>query len=275
MLRPDAEARLESFLQTVAQASETLLLLDYDGTLAPFTSERDCAHPYQGVASVLEEIVREGQTRVVVITGRDAADIPVLLNANPCPEVWGIHGLQHLRADGTTETKNLDERTLNALSDADRWLAYQHVRPLAESKTGAIAVHWRGLSELEVENIRGRVVLGWRPIAECGGLDLLEFDGGVEIRAREANKGGLVRSLLAEVGPNAPAAYLGDDTTDEQAFGALGNHGLSVLVRPTWRQTTAQLWLEPPGELLDFLEQWLRARQNHSASGTSAAVGKT
>jgi len=262
-------------MQTLAQAPASLLLLDYDGTLAPFTTERSRAYPYPGVAAAIEEILRDGRTRVVVITGRDAADIPVLLQTRPCPEVWGIHGLQHLKADGTTETKSLDEPTLYALSDAHRWLAYQRLLQRAESKTGALAVHWRGRRKMEVEDIRGRVLLGWRPIAECGGLDLLDFDGGVEIRAREANKGRLVRTLLNEMSPNTSAAYLGDDTTDEQAFHAIQDHGLSVLVRPSWRQTTAQLWLGPPGELLDFLGRWLKACKKRGASGTSAAVGKT
>jgi trehalose 6-phosphate phosphatase len=261
-------------MRTVAQAPASLLLLDYDGTLAPFTTDRGRAYPYPGVAAAMEEILRHGGTRIVVISGRNAGEIPVLLHTRPCPEVWGIHGLQHLKADGTTETKSLDEPTLHALSDAHRWLAYQRLLQRAESKTGALAVHWRGLREMEVEDIRGRVLLGWRPIAECGGLDLLDFDGGVEIRAREANKGKLVRSLLNEMPPNTPVAYLGDDTTDEQAFHAMPDHGLSVLVRPGWRQTKAQLWLEPPKELLDFLERWLKACQKRGTSGTSAAVGK-
>ena len=106
---------------------------------------------------------------------------------------------------------SLDVQTLDGLSDADRWLTYQQLRHAAEFKTGGVAVHWRGLSETEVEDLRSRVLLGWRPIAERNGLDLLEFDGGVEIRARYANKGDAVRMVLDEISPDSPVAYLGDD----------------------------------------------------------------
>jgi trehalose-6-phosphatase len=52
-------------------------------------------------------------------------------------------------------------------------------------------------------------------------------------------------------------AYLGDDQADEEAFRALQNRGLRILVRPEWRETAADVWLRPPEELVDFLFQWL------------------
>lgn len=273
-MRPEVESELTPFLQGVARASQGVLLLDYDGTLAPFDANRDQAYPYPGVALLLQEIVRNGRTRVVVISGRDATDILPLLNIHPWPEVWGIHGLQRLRADGSTEMPRLDQRTLTGLSDAERWLDYQQLRHTAEFKAGGIAVHWRGLSESAAQDLRARVLLGWRPMAECNGLDLLEFDGGVEIRAPEADKGDAVRAFLREIGRDTPAAYLGDDSSDESAFRAMKGRGISVLVRPTRRPTAAQMWLQPPDELLDFLGLWLKAcnEGSTSTSGAAAAV---
>jgi trehalose 6-phosphate phosphatase len=255
-LRPEVQSALTPFLKTVAASSEAALLLDYDGTLAPFRTQRDQAYPYPGVALVLQEIVRDCRTRVVVMSG---------------PEVWGIHGLQRMKTDGTMEMPSLDDRTLDALSDADRWLGHQQLRHSAEFKAGSIAVHWRGMSETEVNDLRSRVMLGWRPIAEQSGLDLLEFDGGVEVRASEADKGDAVRTFLSEISPSVPVAYLGDDTTDESAFLALRNRGISVLVRPTWRETAAQFWLQPPDELLDFLGLWLKTCVDHNAAIKGAA----
>ena len=274
MLRPEAQEEIEPFLKSVMGASRALLMLDYDGTLAPFRKLRHQAFPYPRVASLLQEIVQSGHTRVVIVSGRDTGEIVQLLGIQPCPELWGLHGLQRRHADGTVDTMQLGAETLDALSDADRWLGYQQLRHTAEIKTGSIAVHWRGLSEQQAEEIRGRVLLGWKPIAERNRLDLMVFDGGVEIRAAETNKGAVVHLLLDEMEPGTPAAYLGDDTPDEEAFIALRKRGLSVLVRPRSRRTAARVWLRPPGELEDFLAQWLEACRKHEIrGGESAAAG--
>jgi trehalose 6-phosphate phosphatase len=274
-VRPDAQHKIGPFLRTVAQAPRSLLLLDYDGTLAPFREERDQAFPYPGIARLLQEMVLGGHTRVVIISGRDTSEMMPLLGFAPIPEVWGLHGLQRRKPDGSVETVQIEERYLDALSDADRWLDYQQLRHTAEFKTGSIAVHWRGLSDREAEELRGRVLLGWKPIAKRSGLEFLDFDGGVEIRAPEADKGDVVRLVLSEMEADTPAAYLGDDATDERAFRAIFGRGLSVLVRPRWRPTAAQLWLKPPEELFDFLTQWLEAVRGHNALGGEAvaAVG--
>jgi trehalose 6-phosphate phosphatase len=246
-------------LRTVAAAPRSLLLLDYDGTLAPFRKERDRALPYPGVTPLLQKIIDKTRTRVVIISGRDASDTVRLLGIQPHPEIWGLHGSQRLKPGVPAEMLELDQAAREALALADHWLGYQQLRHLAEFKTGSIAVHWRDLDEWDL--IRGRTLLGWIYIAQESGLDLLEFDGGVEIRAAGADKGDAVRSILGEMGPDTPVAYLGDDSTDERAFRVVNDGGLSVLVRTERRRTAAQVWLKPPDELLEFLEQWLTASQ--------------
>jgi trehalose 6-phosphate phosphatase len=272
----DTKSLIEPLLRAVARAPRSLLMLDYDGTLAPFQKDPEQAFPYPGISEILQQIVRSGSTRIVIISGRDARDIIPLLGIEPHPEVWGLHGLQRLRPDGSAELSPPDEATVETLAAADNWLLYQHLQHTAEYKIGSIAVHWRDLDKCEVEAIRWRVLLGWTAIARETGLALLEFDGGVEIRARETNKGTAVRTIMSEMNPDTPTAYLGDDTTDEHAFRAVNSRGLSVLVRSRWRTTSAQLCLKPPDEVLGFLRRWLlacRARdnsRNHAAAAVNA-----
>ena len=181
-----------AFSANCRAASQAALLLDYDGTFAPFHAQRDQAYPYPGVTPLLQEIVRNGRTRVVVISGRGATDVLPLLNIHPRPEVWGVHGLQRMKTDGSMEMPRLDERTLDGLSDADRWLGYQQVRHNAEFKAGSIAVHWRGMSEKDAEDLRARVLLGWRP--HCGTqrarpAGIRRWDGDSRVRGRQGRCG--------------------------------------------------------------------------------------
>jgi len=269
---PENQLRIDEFLRTVTRAERSLLLLDYDGTLAPFREERDRAFPYPGMARLLEQIVCCGHTRVVIISGRDITETVPLLGVTPTPEIWGLHGLQRRKPGESIETVQIEERYLDALSDAGRWLRYQRLQQTAELKAGSIAVHWRGVSEWEAEEMRGRVLAGWKLIAEHSGLQLLEFDGGVEIRVPGVDKGDVVRFVLSEMEPGTPVAYLGDDSTDERAFRVIRGRGLTVLVRPRWRQTAAQFWLKPPEELVKFLKLWLEAVRERDALGGEAVA---
>jgi trehalose 6-phosphate phosphatase len=250
---------VEQFMKAVARSPVSALLLDYDGTLAPFCLNRQQALPFPGVTELLQEIIANGRTRVVIITGRNAREVIPLLAVHPSPEIWGCHGLERLRPDGSCETPRVGEPVVHALADADRWLRHQGLHNRAEFKTGAVAIHWRGLDEAAAAETRSQVLLGWFPIAQSTPMELLEFDGGIEMRMPGRDKGDAVRTILDEIGPEVPVAYLGDDVTDEQAFLALDTLGLSVLVRPEWRKTAAALWIRPPEGLREFLTRWLQA----------------
>ncbi len=249
----------DDFLEVVARAPRSVLLLDYDGTLAPFEVDRQKAVPYPGLTDLLQQIIDTGRTRVVIITGRNAREISQFLRLRPMPEVWGSHGLQRLLPDGTCKMPEIPTQVAEVLDEARRWLDYQGLHDLAEIKPGSIAVHWRALEKSAAEELRGKILVGWFPIADRAALKLLEFDGGVEMRVPDLDKGDVVRTVLAEMSPYAPAAYLGDDLTDERAFRALTGRGLSVLVRPRQRRSVAQVWLKPPQQLVHFLSRWLSA----------------
>jgi trehalose-6-phosphatase len=99
------------------------------------------------------------------------------------------------------------------------------------------------------------------PIADATGLTVRPFDGGIEILGAKRNKADAVRAILAEMEIDTPVAYLGDDQTDEDAFRALQGRGVSILVRPHWRETAADIWLRTPIELSAFFHDWLDACQ--------------
>ncbi len=252
---------VDLFFDELGRARDSALLLDYDGTLAPFRLNRAEAIPYPGVPMLLSEIMKTGHSRVVVISGRPAHEIIPLLGVAPHPEIWGVHGLQRLKPDGSCEMPALDESLTRALAEAGSWLDGLGLQDLAEYKPGALAVHWRRLHAGEQSDIRKLVTLGWLPISYREGMAVREFDGGIELRAASRNKGDAVRTILSELEPDTPVAYLGDDETDEDAFLALSERGLRVLVRRDWRKTAADVWLQPPAELQVFLCDWLDACQ--------------
>jgi trehalose 6-phosphate phosphatase len=253
----EVQAPYSSFLDRLRAAPERILLLDYDGTLAPFTTERDKAVPYPEVVPVLEGIIACG-TRVVLITGRSARELAELAGLQPRPEIWGSHGAEHLGSDGNYTLASGLAPYREGLEMAAACLQGKGFDQHIECKPGGVALHWRGMSRPEASKLKSQVLQRWLPLLLQHRLKLLEFDGGVELRAPGFNKGDAVRTILAETAPHAALAYLGDDTTDEDAFEALRGKGLTILVRPETRSTAAEIWLQPPKELVQFLQDWLR-----------------
>jgi len=99
----------------------------------------------------------------------------------------------------------------------------------------------------------------WLEIAGQHELELRPFDGGVELRSADVHKGLAVARVLKESSKETRIFYLGDDQTDEDGFVALEGNGIGILVRPEYRETQADWWVRPPGELLDFLNRVLVA----------------
>jgi trehalose-phosphatase len=245
---------ISQFWAGLSSMGRGVLLLDYDGTLSPFRQERELAVPYPGVADAIERIQAGQQTRVVIVTGRNARDIPKLLRLEHTPEVWGSHGFERLGKDGICSNFELDSVTTASLSAISAWFKQKQLEQYIEKKPGCIAFHWRGLTENQTDALRAMVEPVMRRHA-TGALELREFDGGLELRAGAASKATVVDTVLREE-PDTAAAYLGDDLTDEDAFRAIDGRGLAVLVRPEYRDTAAHAWLRPPDELLSFLNIW-------------------
>jgi trehalose 6-phosphate synthase/trehalose 6-phosphate phosphatase len=255
---PEAQEKQEAFFKTFQQGITPLLLLDYDGTLAPFRLNRFLAKPWAGVRERLARIQMQGKTRLAVVTGRPAAEIAPLLGLDPPLEVWGLHGAERLYSDGRRELEPAAAPAQRKLEELRQYLRRDNLGGLFEDKPNAVVMHWRGASAQLARQIEQRTRELFEPVAQGNGLRLLDFESGIELRAGR-DKGGAVEAILLEAAPDVPIAYLGDDLTDEAAFRAVnrtGVRGLSVLMRRQFRPTGAQIWLRPPVELKGLLEQW-------------------
>lgn len=247
---------IADFMERLGGASVAALVLDYDGTLAPFHANRLQAFPYAGVRALLAEIAGSGKTRLIFITGRPIAELQSLLGPIPKAEMWGAHGLQRLLPDGRQVEAGIDETTMQQISEAQEAVIAEGLLPHVEIKPGGVAVHWRGCTPREARRVEEAAREVWKRFLQAPQLRLLEFEQGVELRVAHPDKGDAVGSVIDEAGGEAEIAFLGDDIADEDGFRVLNARGLSVLVRTEYRETQAQAWLKPPEELIAFLEEW-------------------
>lgn len=257
---------LTDFFDRLLQARRRVLMLDYDGTLAPFEHDRMRAQPYQGTRELLLRIHTQPGTRLVVVSGRPAREAADLLALAPRPETWGVHGWERLTPSGQLVRAILPQQAKVAMT---RVLALkpqlEGAGARVEQKYASIAIHTRGLSAQQAAQVRA-LIAEFDPPADGPprpeGIYLQSFDGGFELRALGPNKGSVVRGVLREEPRETLIAYLGDDVTDEDAFAALGGRGLAVRVLPPAgaetppRRSIAHVALRAPEELLQFLQRW-------------------
>ena len=246
----------DQFFHKLARAQSRVLLLDYDGTLAPFSVERDGATPYPGVRQVLSDILLAGHTRMVIISGRMLKGLTELLDMSALPEIWATHGWERRTVDGRYHLAPVPQTAREGLERALQGVREAGLDAQSEVKPASVALHWRGFTVAEADSMNRWARATWGPLMQSHSLELHDFDGGIELRVPGRDKGTAVRTVLAESPANAVVAYLGDDLTDEDAFLALPPDGLGVLVRPQFRPTAASAWIQPPEGLLSFLKRW-------------------
>ncbi len=254
--------------QKLEDARTSVLLLDYDGTLAPFVRERMEAHLYPGVSERLIRLVRMRGIRLAILSGRPAKEVLGLLPRELNLEIWGSHGRERLRSNGHYEQLPLNPIQSRYLDEFENLIGSEGFASVLERKLGSLALHTRGLEVSDANRIYKLAQIHFQSITfadDSAGLEWLTFDGGIEIRGAGRTKGDAVASILSEFPSDVPVAYLGDDQTDEDAFRMLQErkNAASVLVRSQPKQTAAKWRIIPPQELLAFLDRYLEAQRKH------------
>lgn len=254
----------QRFFARVAGSRRSVLLTDYDGTLAPFRKDKMQAFPYPGLAERLACLASMSNVRVVFVTGRIAGELKELLSISAPVEIWGSHGREHIDAEGQYTLFPLTAEQQEALDDVQATLEDKGYQQSIERKPTSLAVHWRGAdlaTQAQLEELT-------RSLAEQytseNSFETISFEAGMEIRATGRTKANVVCDVLQEESTDTVSAYLGDDRTDEDAFPMLRERGVSVLVRPEVRESEADFWMNPPDDVIDFFDQWIHSARSRS-----------
>ena len=237
-------------------AQPLALFLDYDGTLTPIVARPELAVLDMGMRSALEHLAGLGV--VGIISGRDLDDVRDMVDT---PGLWyaGSHGLDISGPDGTAvELDGLGQLrgVLSAAAD-DLDAAVASIRGAwVERKRFADAVHFRQVDDAsipEVEAAVDRAVASHPGVRKTGGKRVFELRPDVAW-----DKGRAVWSLFDRAGLQRGTVlpvFIGDDLTDEDAFAALGEDGIAIVVADDDRETTAHYRLRDPEEVRAFLEE--------------------
>ena len=84
-------ANRDQIRQAYRSARRRLLLLDYDGTLVPFSIDRDAVPPDPQVARILKDLASDSANHVALVSGRSRGDLERWFGGIPITMI-GEHG---------------------------------------------------------------------------------------------------------------------------------------------------------------------------------------
>lgn len=247
---------IPGFWEAVGSASRRCLVLDYDGTLAPFREDRMKAVPLDGVVELLTTIRDETETHIAIMTGRPLKELLVLLGDLDIP-VSASQGSEFMFPDGRCETLVPSDRQRERLDRAETEAAAAAPGARIERKIAGVALHTRGMDSDEARSIEKQVCDIWERDSHEYGLDCRFFNGGIELRLQNVDKGTALNALLADQPPDSLCVYLGDDETDEDALLVLRDRGYGIKVGNPGVPTYAQGRLAGPEDVKEFLRSWI------------------
>lgn len=229
-------------LARIAEAPErTALFFDVDGVLAPIV---DVPHEAAVPEATRAELRRLNAAYALVacISGRPGADARRIVALDELVYV-GEHGLELVPEAAEWRVR------LHALTETVDWAD-------VEQKPLTVTFHYRRAAD-EAEAVRRLEAVATRARAEGFvarfGRKVLELRPPIA-----ADKGTAVSQLLGERGLTR-ALYAGDDTTDLDAFAALGGLELGVAVAvaspesPAELREAADVVVGSPAELLELV----------------------
>ena len=243
-------------LRALFQRRRPALFLDYDGTLVPIAPRPADAMAGPEVRQVLQALVAAG-IEVAIVTGRAIAEIRRLLGVEGVL-YFGNHGLE-VEGPAQPPVAEAAERLRGQIRDLTTQLREALAEipgVIVEEKGFGSSVHYRLVAPEQVDRVKqvvGALVARARPwVRLTRGKKVLELRLSLPWDKGRAVLWWLHHRYGPEWDRRVVPIYIGDDRTDEDAFGALLARGVTVTVAPE-APTAAAYYLRDPEEVLAFL----------------------
>lgn len=240
-----------------ALAPGALLLLDYDGTLTPIVERPELAILSPGMRGLLKGVSRH--YTLGVISGRSLADVKELVGLEDIYYA-GNHGFE-ISGPNVEMVKPDAERvrpTLVKLCEELRGKLDNIKGAIVEDKGSTVSVHYRLVAEEEFGHLKNIFEKAVGPHIDSGIVKVTHGKKVFEIRPNvEWDKGKAVIWISGIVDPKGKLRpiYLGDDRTDEDAFSALKEKGITILVSNGPIKSHAKYFVKNVDEVRIFFEK--------------------
>jgi len=236
-----------------------VFFLDYDGTLTPIVDRPEDAKISLEIKSVVETLSKK--CLVAAVSGRMREDVESLLGIKGLIYA-GSHGFDILGPD----IKMIEPRAQETIPLVGQVIKEFESRVgsiegvIIENKKFSTAVHYR-LADAsafpKIKEVIDDVVGRHKELRILHGKKVFEI-----MPAIHWNKGMAVRWVMEALNLNWEdycVVYIGDDTTDEDAFRVVRSRGRAILVSEKNQPSSADFVVKNPDEVKKLFEQILKS----------------
>lgn len=222
--------RLETkLIRDYSRSSQRLMLLDYDGTLVPFSEDYASLKPPKNLISLLQALARPESNEVVLISGRSQAELDKWFGQLPINLV-AEHGAS-IRRGGNKKWEGAAKND-PGWKDIVEPIVKRYVQltpgSSLEVKSHSLVWHYRAASPYHAQKYLVTLKRVLRPLIRRHDLQIMQGNKVLEIKNPNVSKG-VVASHWLEKKPDFILA-VGDDVTDEDLFSVLPPSANSIKV---------------------------------------------
>jgi trehalose 6-phosphate synthase/phosphatase len=223
------EKTLNGIRRHYQRSKNRLLLLDYDGTLVPFSRIPSEAAPDNAVRELLGRLSADERNHVVIISGRDLSSLDRWLGAIPLTLV-AEHGASYRPRNGSWQQMvSVSELWKEEIRRVMQLFVIRCAGSFIEEKRNTIAWHYRN-TQTGLGFSRSRELLNTlSQLIQNTTLQVIDGNKVVEVRISGFDKGASALRIVNETSPDFVLS-LGDDTTDEDMFKALEGEAYTIKV---------------------------------------------
>ena len=260
--KPFFDPSLDGWQKVVNKWNEgrpIFLCLDYDGTLVPIEKSPHLAILSPDMRTLISKLSKHPSIEISIVTGRSLSHIKHLIHI---PKIHYIanHGFEifspyirwiHPEAKSIIPILEIGNKELQKKLSSITGI-------LLENKHVTLSIHYRNVSVRHIKAIKQAVISVVSSYSHV--LKITRGKKVLEIRPNILwDKGFAVLKFLesADFPTNILPIYLGDDSTDEDAFYKLNPGGITIRVG-RFKDSSAQYFLQNTNEVKHFLERILK-----------------
>ena len=244
--------QVKTIIHDFEVADKRAVLLDYDGTLRPFTNIPSRAEPSEEILRLLRDLSTDIRNDMVIISGRDTETLDKWLGHLPLHMV-AEHGAFIKNKNGTWEQQStVQGEWKDQIRPILQLFTTRCAGSFVEEKKNTLTWHYRN-TNADLGFIRSRELLNsLQQLTVNTSLQIIDGNKVLEIRMTGIDKGITATKLINMFRPDF-ILCMGDDTTDEDMFRTLEDKAVTIKVGNS--ASSARYNILSQEDVLPFLQQ--------------------